>query len=170
MQMTKENALIDSLRALESVIVAYSGGVDSSLLAYYARKALGEKAKVVIAVSASLATDELEAARQQADAFGWNLIEIETKEIDLPEYQKNDAMRCYFCKKTLFTELEEMAQAQGIKHIAYGANMDDKQDFRPGHKAAREFSVVSPLQDAQLSKTEIRDLAKRAGLPSWDRP
>lgn len=166
----KKAALQNALLALDSVIIAYSGGVDSSLLAYYARQVLGTKAKVVIAISASLAQEELAAARAQAEQFDWQLVEVQTNEMDLPEYQKNDGMRCYFCKRTLFTELETMAVAERIKHIAYGANIDDKKDYRPGHKAAAEFQVVSPLQEARLEKEDIRALAKEAGLPSWDRP
>jgi uncharacterized protein len=166
----KEQALQQRLSSLGSVIVAYSGGVDSSVLAYYARLELGSKASIVIALSASLATEELDAARSQAKQFNWDLIEIKTKEIDNPEYTRNDERRCYFCKKTLFSELEEMATAEGIAHIAYGANVDDMQDYRPGHQAAREFQVVSPLQEAGLEKADIRALANKAGLPSWDRP
>jgi pyridinium-3,5-biscarboxylic acid mononucleotide sulfurtransferase len=151
-------------------LVAYSGGVDSSLLAYYARKVLGEKARIVIAISASLAENELAAARAQAQQFAWNLIEIKTGEVEKSEYRLNDAMRCYFCKATLFEELERLALDLGVASIAYGANLDDLSDFRPGHQAAREHRVLSPLQEAELIKEEIRELAKKAHLPSWDRP
>ena len=167
---SKEQLLINAIRESEKLIVAYSGGVDSSLLAYYARKVLKEHAKIVIAVSPSLANSELEAARDQAEKFNWDLIEISTDEVDKPDYQRNDEMRCYFCKSTLFTALTQMAERDNIKSIAYGANMDDLKDFRPGHKAARESNVLSPLQTAKLGKEEIRVLARRAKLPSWNRP
>lgn len=167
---TKENMLIEALKAAQSLIVAYSGGVDSSLLAYYARRVLGDKAKIVIAISPSLAGDELAAARAQAAQFDWDLIEIETDEVSRQDYQRNDAMRCYFCKSTLFETLDKMCRRLDVRNMAYGANVDDLKDFRPGHKAAREFNVLSPLQTAHLTKGEIRELASRAGLPSWDRP
>jgi uncharacterized protein len=166
----KEQLLKSRILELEALIVAYSGGVDSSLLAYYARAVLKNRAKIVIAVSPSLATSELEAAREQASNFDWNLVEISTDEVDKAEYQRNDEMRCYFCKSTLFAALAKMAEEEKIKSIAYGANMDDLKDFRPGHKAARESNVLSPLQAAGLGKEEIRILARRAGLPSWNRP
>ncbi|HEY9682608.1 MAG TPA: ATP-dependent sacrificial sulfur transferase LarE [Oculatellaceae cyanobacterium] len=166
----KESLLLQTLEKTGKLIVAYSGGVDSSLLAYYARKVLGKNAKIVIAVSPSLAQHELDAARSQAISFNWELIEIQTDEVDNPEYQRNDQMRCYFCKSTLFTVLDRLVVDWNFNHIAYGANVDDLKDFRPGHKAAREFKVLSPLQTANLSKAEIRTLAQRAGLPSWNRP
>jgi uncharacterized protein len=166
----KEESLVARRKALDSVIVAYSGGVDSSLLAYYARRVLQDAALIVIAVSPSLAQDELSAARAQAEAFSFNLLEIETNELDKDEYARNDAMRCYVCKGTLFESLQKLAAERGMRHIAYGANVNDLSDFRPGQKAAREFSVVSPLLDAGLGKEEIRQLAYQAGLPSWDRP
>jgi uncharacterized protein len=167
---SKEQNLEQALHRLGSVVVAYSGGVDSSVLAYYARRVLGHNACIAIALSASLAAEELRAAREQAARFDFDLVEIATTEIDNPDYSRNDERRCYFCKKTLFTELETLAAARGIRHIAYGAIIDDLGDYRPGHQAAREFNVVSPLQEAALSKQEIRQLAKAAGLPSWDRP
>jgi len=166
----KEKTLLNRLGKLGGVVVAYSGGVDSSLLAYYARRALNENAKIVIAISPSLAQEELLAAREQAQQFAWDLLEIHTNEMDLDEYTRNDLMRCYFCKTELFEELESLADQLGINHIAYGANMDDRQDFRPGQKAADEHRVLSPLQEAGLTKKEIRELAQKAGLPSWDRP
>ncbi len=166
----KEQKLERLLHEQVSLIVAYSGGVDSSLLAYYARKVLGERAKVVIAVSPSLAAEELIAAREQAVAFNWQLQEISTHELDNPNYERNDQMRCYHCKKTLFAELEQIAAQENINSIAYGANVDDQKDYRPGHKAAREFNVISPLQEAGMVKEDIRQLAKAAALPSWDRP
>ncbi len=166
----KEQRLERLLQEQVSLIVAYSGGVDSSLLAYYARKVLGDRAKIVIAVSPSLATEELTAAREQAAAFDWQLQEIATHELDNPDYERNDQMRCYHCKRTLFVELEHIATQENINSIAYGANVDDQKDYRPGHKAAREFNVISPLQDAGMVKEDIRQLAKTAALPSWNRP
>lgn len=151
-------------------MVAYSGGADSSLLAYYARAELGDNAFIVIAISPSLAAEELQFARAQAHQFNWNLIEINTDEVEKPEYQANNEMRCYFCKTELFQCLQKIAEQKNIEYIAYGANLDDLSDFRPGHLAAREFKVLSPLQEAQLTKEEIRHLAQKIGLPSWDRP
>jgi uncharacterized protein len=166
----REKKLIDSLARLENVVVAYSGGVDSSLLAYYARKTLGARAKIVIAISPSLAADELDEAREQARLFDWQLIEVKTYEVDNPEYRKNDGQRCYFCKGALFEAMNIIAEAEGFKALAYGANIADLADVRPGQRAAREYKVLSPLQEAELTKEEIRQLAKTAGLPAWDKP
>lgn len=167
---TKEEKLLERLLDLESVMVAYSGGVDSALLAYYARAALGKRALIIIAVSESLAQSDLKKAKEQAKQFDFDLLEIKTRETELPEYKTNDARRCYFCKATLFAEMERLAGDLSIKHIAYGANVDDLSDFRPGHQAAKQYQVLSPLQEVGLVKEEIRELARRAGLPSWDWP
>jgi uncharacterized protein len=167
---TKEKNLQEILVRLESLLIAYSGGVDSSLLSYYGRLLLGKRATIVIAISASLAKDELAFARAQSQQFNWELLEIETDEVEKSEYRRNDRMRCYFCKSTLFEAMHRLAAEKGVKHLAYGANLDDLSDFRPGMLAANQYHVFSPLQDANLSKEDIRYLAKRANLPSWDRP
>lgn len=166
----REAKLITALSRLESVVVAYSGGVDSSLLAFYARKVLGDKARIVIAVSPSLASDELDEARAQAKQFGWQLMEVTTDEVDNPDYRKNDGQRCYFCKGALFAAMDALAKREGYVNLAYGANIADLGDFRPGQRAAQEYNVVSPLQEAQLTKEEIRELARIAGLAAWDKP
>ncbi len=166
----KESLLRSQLRSLGSIVIAYSGGVDSSLLSYYARLELADKAVIVIAISPSLAEDELRFARQQGWQFNWHVIEIKTDEVEKAEYKVNNEMRCYFCKTELFNCMKKIAQETNIAYLAYGANLDDIADFRPGHQAAAEFKVLSPLQTAGLSKEEIRFLAQQAGLPSWDRP
>ncbi len=168
--LEKERLLVERIQGLKSLIVAYSGGVDSSLIAYYAKMLLGDNAHIVIAISPSLAADDLEAARAQASLFDWNLVEINTDEFDNEDYQRNDEMRCFHCKATLFKELTEMAATLGISSIIYGANADDHLDFRPGRIAAAQHDVIAPMEEVNLSKEEIRTLARRAGLPSWDRP
>ncbi len=166
----KEQRLLSALRGMESVIVAYSGGADSAYLAWAAHQALGEKALAVTADSASLAESHkcyaAEFAREQS--FGHEF--IETHEFDNPDYVKNDRDRCFFCKDELFTRLDEVARERGIAHVVYGVNVDDLGDYRPGQRAAKIHQAEAPLVDAGLTKAEIRELSRRAGLKTWDRP
>lgn len=170
MSISKEQALRERLRALESVIVAYSGGVDSSVLAKLAKEELGEKALVVIAVSPSLASSELTDARKQAVEHRFDLLEINTEEVDKPEYQANTGNRCFFCKATLFEHLARLKEERQMAAIIYGANMDDLSDTRPGHLAAKQAGVLAPFVDCQVYKEDIRAIAAGLALSSFDRP
>jgi pyridinium-3,5-biscarboxylic acid mononucleotide sulfurtransferase len=151
-------------------MVAYSGGVDSAFLAATAHRVLGDRMLAVLADSASLARRDMEQAQAFAREQGIPLRVINTAELDKPEYQRNDADRCFHCKTELFEGMESLATELGITHIAYGMNADDTRDFRPGQRAARQHQVIAPLADAGLTKQEIRTLAKAAGYTLWDRP
>src|ERR1022692_3089067 len=155
---------------LGRVLIAYSGGVDSAYLAWAAYQALGGNMQAVIADFPSLARNQLEDAIAFANEQSIPLEVIATSELDRPEYVLNDAQRCFFCKDELFTLIEELRLARGFDAIAYGVNLDDQGDFRPGQKAANAHHVVAPLLDAGLSKEEIRALARSAGLRIWDKP
>ena len=150
--------------------VAFSGGVDSTLLGWAAREALGPQAILVTADSESYAEGELDEARQLAKRIGLPHLVVQTRELDNPEYAANPPNRCFFCKEELFARLEPHAQAEGLGHLVYGATVDDLGDHRPGMAAARQRGVVAPLIDAGLGKVEIRELSHAAGLPTWDRP
>jgi uncharacterized protein len=150
--------------------VAYSGGVDSAYLAWAAHQVLGEKMLAIIADSPSLARTQLADAIAFAKEQSIPLEVIPTSELDRPEYVRNDSQRCFFCKDELFTLMEELRAARGFDAIAYGVNLDDQGDFRPGQKAASSHHVVAPLLDAGLGKDEIRALARHAGLRMWDKP
>jgi uncharacterized protein len=167
---TKSVLLQARLHRLGRILVAYSGGVDSAYLAWAAHQALGANMLAIIADSPSLArtqlADAIDFAREQAIP----LEVIATSELDRPEYMRNDGRRCFFCKDELFTMMEELRQARGFDAIAYGVNLDDQGDFRPGQKAASDHQVVAPLLDAGLTKEEIRSLARQAGLRIWDKP
>ena len=166
----KLRALEERLAQAGSLMVAYSGGVDSAFLAATAHRVLGAKMLAVLADSPSLARRDMEQASAFARSLGMPLQVIATEELDRPEYARNDADRCFHCKDELFLVLEKLAGRLGFAHIAYGMNADDTRDFRPGQRAAEQHEVLAPLAEAGLTKLEVRALAKAAGYPVWDRP
>jgi len=166
----KERRLLARLAELPSVIVALSGGADSAYLAWAAREALGAHSLSVKALSASYSAHDRSVVEEFVGKLGLRHQFIETHEMENPSYRANDADRCYFCKDVLFSALDELAHADGFAAVAYGVNADDALDFRPGHRAATKHQVLAPLLEAGLSKSEIRSLSSRAGLPTWDRP
>src|SRR5438270_12923435 len=158
------------LKDMESVLVAYSGGVDSALLLKVASDVLGTRAMGVIASSPAYAAEETEEALAVAEQMGISVMTLETHELEDERYITNDFNRCYFCKTELFTQLKPLAKQHNLRHIAYGVNKDDDGDFRPGQRAAREFSVRGPLKEADMGKREIRAVARLLGVPVWDKP
>jgi len=165
----KEASLRDRLDSLGSVIVAYSGGVDSAYLAYVASRTLGDRAIAVTADSPSYPERHRQLAIRIAREFGLRHEIIHTNELDVAEYRANPANRCYYCKRELYTHLSRIAAERG-SIVVDGNNADDRGDYRPGRQAAREFGVESPLDDVNLTKAEIRELSRLAGLPTWDEP
>jgi len=166
----KQQRLEAALRQLPSLVVAYSGGVDSAYLAYAAHRALGDRMLAVTALSASYSRRDRQEAEACVARFSLPHEFIETGELSNPAYRANNPDRCYFCKDELFDKLDALAESRGFAAVAYGVNVDDQGDWRPGQRAAREHRVLVPLLDAGLTKADIRELAHRAGLPVWDRP
>jgi len=167
---SKRAALDARLRTLGRTLIAYSGGVDSAFLAWAAHQTLGDDMLAVIADSPSLARTHLNDAIAFAKEYGIPLEIISTAELERPEYAHNDASRCFHCKDELFTVMEDFGRTCGFNSIAYGVNVDDQGDFRPGQQAARQHNISAPLLEAGLTKQEIRELAHNAGLRIWDKP
>ena len=166
----KERRLLDLLTTFDSAIVAFSGGVDSAYLAWAATRVLGTRAVCITADSPSYPDHHRQLALRIAREFDLHHEIVVTGELDRAEYRANPVDRCYYCKHELFTTLTRIAGDRGIAQVLDGNNADDRGDYRPGRKAAREFGVRSPLDEAELSKSEIRELSQRAGLPTWDEP
>jgi len=167
---SKRAALDARLRTLGRTLIAYSGGVDSAFLAWAAHQTLGDDMLAVIADSPSLARTHLNDAIAFAKEYGIPLEIISTAELERPEYAHNDASRCFHCKDELFTVMEDFGRTCGFNSIAYGVNVDDQGDFRPGQQAARQHNISAPLLEAGLTKQEIRELARNVGLRIWDKP
>jgi uncharacterized protein len=166
----KLSTLKKSLSEMESVLVAYSGGVDSAFLLKVAHDVLGDRAVAVTALSESYAKSEFEESKVVAGQIGARQILIETGELEQLGYRENSPERCFFCKDELFTKLEPLAQREGLKYVVYGEIADDQTDHRPGARAAKQHHVRAPLADAGLTKLEIRRLSRELGLPTWDKP
>jgi uncharacterized protein len=167
---SKKQALIERLKALDSLLVAFSGGVDSTFLLALARQVLGEKAVACTATSIVYPSRESKEAMSFAKEKGAEHVIMATDAMSLPDFTANKPDRCYHCKKYLFEKLQKLAAQKGIKHIAHAANMDDLKDYRPGWRAAEEMGILAPLVDARLTKEEIRFLSREMGLASWNKP
>ncbi len=166
----KQRKLEDNMRCLGRTLVAYSGGVDSAYLAWASHQVLQQEMLAVIADSPSLARTHLQDALNFAREQSIPLEVVQTGEMERPEYVRNDQQRCFHCKDELFKVMQSFAEKRGFRSIAYGVNVDDQSDFRPGQAAARKHHVAAPLLEAGLEKSEIRELARRAGLRLWDKP
>ena len=166
----KQRRLTEELGNVRSLVVAYSGGVDSAYLAYAAHQVLGERMLAVTALSASYSARDRREAEACVARFHFPHEFIETDELSSAAYRANNPDRCYFCKDELFAKLDELVRRRGYAAVAYGVNVDDQGDWRPGQRAAREHQVLTPLLDAGLTKADIRELARRADVPVWDRP